>query len=147
MHIQAQIQIHLLSDNPTAHVTHQRSVQPGPAVKVGPTSTSHASSHTPTGSSAIRWRWRTEMGTIWHSPAAAATDSDTVTCTLDLAPVLDDENDGDVSNLTCKFLLAFSHCGFSFILNPCLPLGFMYLGCHSAFLCRHRLMQSHLIVP
>ena len=45
---------------------------------------------------------------------------DTVTCTLDLALVLDDENysdgDSDVSDLTCKFLLAFSHCAFYFIL-------------------------------
>ena len=48
--------------------------------------------------------------------------SDTVTCTLDLALVLYDENDSDgdsdVSDLTCKFLLAFSHCAFYFILNP-----------------------------
>jgi len=42
----------------------------------------------------------------------------THTCTLDPAPVVDDENDGDVSDLTRKFLLAFSHCAFYFILNP-----------------------------
>jgi hypothetical protein len=38
------------------------------------------------------------------------------TRTLDLAPVLN-ENDGGVGDLTRKFLLAFSHWDFCFILN------------------------------
>ena len=40
----------------------------------------------------------------------------THTHTLDLAPVLN-ENDGDVGDLTHKFLLVFSHWGYYFILN------------------------------
>ena len=53
------------------------------------------------------------------SPAATSTELDTLLYhTLDLAPVIDDENDGDMSGLTRKFLLAFSHCTFYLILNP-----------------------------
>ena len=49
------------------------------------------------------------------------------TRTLDLAPVLN-ENDGGVGDLTRKFLLAFSHWDFYFILNlfVFLPLYFIY---------------------
>jgi len=51
------------------------------------------------------------MGTTCHSPAAEVTDSDTVTFTLNLAPVLDDasenDRDGDVSNLTCNVVSSY----------------------------------------
>jgi len=132
--------------------------QCGPVVKVRPHSVNRT--HTLTRIySHIHWRlddtvaMTNKDGNNMAQPCGSRNRLGPHTCTLNLAPQLNDENNGDMSGLTRKFLLAFSYCAFYSILNPfSFPLSFMYLGGHSVpwhygFICCHRLLQSHLDIP